>query len=270
MIYKPWVSFIHFISYNRIQGKMIVTSISWWTGRLFPRCSIVDPGVEHSSVIKIVQDWLTQFELTTCTKDPDIFLDFLASDGNWRDIIAYTHDLRIVTATGISEGQAMGVTGEYYPVLVLALLIIAFSKGIIWKSSIRVIQRSQRHSHPPTSLSRSLLYRDPLPLASPNLFNLCKETSGMLIHYSPFTKASGAYWRAARIEFERRGRTSEKGRVNLSIPIRRWAYLFYLYVHSHSNDSADNWCLRYKSLSLHGPVWANHLAYFPPNLCLLL
>jgi hypothetical protein len=29
MIYKPWVSFIHFISYNRIQGKMIVTSISW-------------------------------------------------------------------------------------------------------------------------------------------------------------------------------------------------------------------------------------------------
>ena len=46
--------------------------------------------------------------------------------------------------------------------------------------------------------------------------------------------------------------------------------MFYSYIHSHSDDSADNWRLRYKSLSLHGPVWANHLPYFPPNLRLLL
>jgi cation diffusion facilitator CzcD-associated flavoprotein CzcO len=31
---------------------------------------------------------------------------------------------------------------------------------------------------------------------------------------------------------------------------------------------SDNWRLRYKSLSLHDPIWANHLAYlpFPPNV----
>ena len=44
--------------------------------------------------------------------------------------------------------------------------------------------------------------------------------------------------------------------------------MFYSYI--HSDDSADNWRLRYKYLSLHGPVWANHLVYFPPNLRLLL
>jgi hypothetical protein len=42
--------------------------------------------------------------------------------------------------------------------------------------------------------------------------------------------------------------------------------------HTHYNNSADNWRLRYKSLSLHDPVWGNHLAYlpFPPNVRLLL
>ena len=49
------------------------------------RSGLVDPG-------------LTQFKLTTCTKhDPDIFLDFLTSDGNWSDIIAYTNDSRLVS-----------------------------------------------------------------------------------------------------------------------------------------------------------------------------
>lgn len=38
--------------------------------------------------------------------------------------------------------------------------------------------------------------------------------------------------------------------------------------YAQPSDSADNWRLHYKYLSLHDPVWANHLAYlpFPPNV----
>jgi hypothetical protein len=110
------------------------------------------------------------------------------------------------------------------------------------------------------------------PRAFPNLFDLCKATSGMLIH--SFSKASGAYRRAAHIgpmihTIQRMcGKTSRQGRVDLSIPISLFALLSYIY--SHSNVSADNWRLRYKFISLYGPVWTNHLAYFPPNLRLLL
>ena len=41
---------------------------------------------------------------------------------------------------------------------------------------------------------------------------------------------------------------------------------------SNFMDCSDNWRLRYKSLSLHDPVWANHFAYlpFPSNVSPML
>jgi hypothetical protein len=61
-----------------------------------------DVHVEQN-IQEIAQTWLTRFELACTTHNADVFLDLFTPDGIWRDIIAFTNDLRSISADNIKQ-----------------------------------------------------------------------------------------------------------------------------------------------------------------------
>jgi hypothetical protein len=57
--------------------------------------------------LEIAQNWLTRFELACTTHNPDEFTDLFASGGIWRDILAFTNDLRSISAIDIKQAASV-------------------------------------------------------------------------------------------------------------------------------------------------------------------
>jgi hypothetical protein len=141
--------------------------------------------------------------LTTCTKhDPDIYLYLLASDGNWRDIITYTTDLRGIGATGI--GQAVHGRGEY--LLRFHARVVDDSSGIFEKDHLKVVDT--RDAETPCLLSNISFLKSPLWRfeihSSIGLSKLVRSVQANRWHaYTLFTLLEGIYWLLEQIDAPR-------------------------------------------------------------------
>jgi hypothetical protein len=67
-----------------------------------------DVTIEHQ-VHEIAQKWLTNFELACTTHDANEFLDLFTTDGIWRDVIAFTNDLRSIPAVDIKQAASVRI-----------------------------------------------------------------------------------------------------------------------------------------------------------------
>lgn len=221
--------------------------------------------------IEVASAWIAKFQDAAKTSDHEKFDYLISTQGFWRDVISFTNDFRSVAKPNIHQA----------------------ARDIFTPTSISNIRLDS--SRPPTLQNpfpdyffvESFFKFDAKLGPGVGIVKLIQDTDGQTRAFSLFTTLDGIHGRpflegANRLRGKHNTeksydeiREEEVNSVKPSVIIvggghnglQAAAHLKALGVEALVIDknqrTGDNWRLRYKSLSLHDPVWANHLSYLP-------
>ncbi|CCH42836.1 putative dimethylaniline monooxygenase [Wickerhamomyces ciferrii] len=221
--------------------------------------------------LEVASSWIAKFQDAAKTADPERFDDLISTQGFWRDIIAFTNDYRSIAKPNILQAAKDIFTSDSV-------------------SNIRLDDEkppSSQSPFPNFSFVESFFKFDAKLGPGVGIVKLIQDPDGQIRAFSLFTILNGIKDRPFLAGADRiRGkhntensydeiRANELENVKPSVIIvggghnglQAAAHLKALGVEALVIDknqrTGDNWRLRYKSLSLHDPVWANHLSYMP-------
>lgn len=221
--------------------------------------------------LEVASAWIANFQDASKTGSAEKFDDLILTQGFWRDVIALTNDYRSIAKPNILQA----------------------AKDIFTSNSISNIKLDD--SRPPVSQNPfpnyffvEFFFKFDAKLGpGVGIVKLMEDTDGKSRAFTLFTALDGIHGRPFLEGPNRlRGkhntelsydeiREEEVNNVKPSVIIvggghnglQVAAHLKSLGVEALVIDknqrTGDNWRLRYKSLSLHDPVWANHLSYLP-------
>ncbi|KAG7530601.1 hypothetical protein FFLO_04903 [Filobasidium floriforme] len=229
-----------------------------------------DAGVEHQ-VHSIAQHWLTQFEIAATTNNADLFAGLFVKNGFWRDIIAFTNDYRSIRTSNISEAAKARFPVVKARNFVFAETEPALSQPFDDVSFIDLFFEFETELGPCSGIAH-LSYEDKEWKAF-TCFTLLEGIHG-------FPQKVGAhrprgshndklsYDEKRAMENEFRDKDPEVliiggGHNGLAAASQLNTLGVQTLVIDRQKRVGDNWRTRYKSLSLHDPVYANHLPFFP-------
>ncbi|KAM0747991.1 hypothetical protein T439DRAFT_328648 [Meredithblackwellia eburnea MCA 4105] len=235
-----------------------------------PNLADVEPQVQT-----IASQWLSSFAVAAQKGDGAAFASLFAQDGFWRDILAFTNDYRTIRTPSIAQAAT-----ARFPFVKAKDFVFAESKPAL--------------TQPWADVTFLSLHFDFATKVGPayGIASLVNER-GTWKAYTVFTFLEGIHDNAAKIGKNRpRGTHNDKlsydqqraleaefqdadpevliigaGHNGLTAAAQLKALGVSSLVIDKQKRIGDNWRLRYKSLSLHDPVYANHLPMypFPPN-----
>lgn len=223
------------------------------------------------SPLEVASAWIAKFQEAAKTANDEKFDDLISAQGFWRDVISFTNDYRSIAKPNIRQA----------------------AKDILTPNSIYNIRLSD--SSPPTLQNpfpnyffvEAFFKFDTKLGPSIGIVKLIQDDDGNIRAFTLFTTLDGIHGHpflegANRLRGKHNTEQSydeiRQEEVNNSKPsviivggghngLQAAAHLKALGVEALVIDknqrTGDNWRLRYKSLSLHDPVWANHLSYLP-------
>ncbi|KAL8284307.1 hypothetical protein RQP46_005056 [Phenoliferia psychrophenolica] len=222
-------------------------------------------------VESIAQTWLTSFAVASAKGDGAGFAKLFAEDGFWRDILAFTNDYRTIRTPKIAKAAS-----DRFPIVKAKDFVFAVTKPAI--------------GHPFPDVSFLSVHFEFSTAVGPayGIANLIRE-KGQWVAYTCFTLLEGVHDNPAKVGPNRsHGTHNDKvsydtrleqeaeftsadpevliiggGHNGLSVAAQLKVLGVTSLVVDKQKRVGDNWRLRYKSLSLHDPVYANHLAHFP-------
>ncbi|WVR05558.1 hypothetical protein IAU60_002577 [Kwoniella sp. DSM 27419] len=230
------------------------------------------PGEDvHHQVHTIAQHWLSQVERAAVTNDHELFASLFVKNGFWRDILAFTNDYRSIRSGNIAKAAKARFPIVKARDFTFALKEPALEHPFPDVSFLSVHFDFQTETGPAYGIA-ALVYEDKQWKAF-TLFTLLEGIHG----HTPLVGASrprGSH--NAKLSYDdRRSHEREFDDQDPSVLIvggghnglAAAAQLNALGVSNLVIDTykrvGDNWRLRYRSLSLHDPVYANHLPYYP-------
>lgn len=221
--------------------------------------------------LEVASAWLAKFQEAVKSANAKQFDDLISTQGFWRDVISFTNDYRSIAKPNILKAAQDILTPESV-------------------SNVRLDDSKPPSLENPFSdyfYVESFFKFDVKLGPGIGIVKLIQDPDGEFRAYSLFTTLDGIHGRPFKEGSNRpRGvhnieqsydeiREEELNNPNPSVIIiggghnglQTAAHLKALGVEALVIDknkrTGDNWRLRYKSLSLHDPVWANHLCYMP-------
>ncbi|GFZ51133.1 hypothetical protein JCM24511_08891 [Saitozyma sp. JCM 24511] len=240
-----------------------------------------DDNVEHK-VHSIAQHWLSTFERATATGDGELFASTFAQDGYWRDILAFTNDYRSIRTPNVAKAA------QFYPRPSLIRQQAIFPK--VGARDFVFGLKEPHLEHPFPDVSFLTVYFEFATNIGPasGIARLVYEDVAWKA-FTVFTLLEGVQDHPQRVGAHRaRGTHNDKlsyderrdeegefldsdpevlivggGHNGLALAAQLNSFGVRSLVIDRQKRVGDNWRLRYRSLSLHDPVYANHLPFFP-------
>ncbi|KAL8281402.1 hypothetical protein RQP46_006086 [Phenoliferia psychrophenolica] len=222
-------------------------------------------GLSEREVEVIAQTWLTSFAVASAKEDGAAFAKLFAED------VAFTNDYRTIRTPKIAQAAT-----DRFPVVKAKDLVFAVTKPAI--------------GHPFPDVSYLTIHFDFSTEVGPafGIANLIRE-KGVWVAYTCFTLLEGIHdnpqrsgrnrpqgTHNAKVSYDTRLAQEAEfssadpevliiggGHNGLSVAAQLKVLGVSALVVDKQKRVGDNWRLRYKSLSLHDPTPANHLAHYP-------
>ncbi|KAK9429773.1 hypothetical protein V1505DRAFT_148729 [Lipomyces doorenjongii] len=233
--------------------------------------SMAPKTLSLTEVRAIAETWAYKFEAAVTSSDAAAFEDLFAPEGYWRDMVAFTSDFRSIAKPNIRQVAAdrLSVAKANSVALTTPIPII--------DSPFEDVSYVQAHFTFKTSIGGAVGIVKLIP----------STTASDYVAYLLFTTLDSVEGVTERVGANRvRGKHNacesydESRQAEIDNPepeviivggghngLEIAARLKMMGVNSLVIDKykrvGDNWRLRYKSLSLHDPVYSNHLAYMP-------
>ncbi|KAK9459232.1 uncharacterized protein V1516DRAFT_686999 [Lipomyces oligophaga] len=234
----------------------------------------ISSSLSNSEVHEIASNWTERFNAAVTTADAAAFDKLFALSGYWRDVIAFTSDIRSIAKPNIKQAAS-------------DRLSIAAARDVTITSPLPVVARP----FPDVSFIEIHFTFDSKIGPGVGVAKLIPEQEGPYTAWVVFTTLDGIHGSPELTGAHRiRGAHNTKqsydairsqevenaspeviivggGHNGLEVAARLNSLGIKSLVIDKYARIGDNWRLRYRSLSLHDPVWANHLAYmpFPPT-----
>ncbi|KAK4687481.1 hypothetical protein P7C73_g2631, partial [Tremellales sp. Uapishka_1] len=225
----------------------------------------------HHQVQSIAQHWLSQFERAAMTNDSDLFASLFVKNGFWRDILAFTNDYRAIRSGNIAKAAKARFPVVKAKDFTFALKEPALEHPFPDVSFLSIHFDFVTETGPAYGIA-ALVYEEQEWKAF-TVFTLLEGIHGTTQKIGA-ARARGAHNSEVSYD-DRRAAESEFKDSSPSVLIvggghnglAAAAQLNTLGVSNLVIDTykrvGDNWRLRYRSLSLHDPVYANHLPFYP-------
>ncbi|KAK7207658.1 hypothetical protein BZA70DRAFT_271873 [Myxozyma melibiosi] len=229
--------------------------------------------LSSDEVYSIAETWLASFNSAVTTADATAFAGLFADCGIWRDIIAFTNDYRSIQKANILSAAAARLEEVAASDAQLATPAPVLARPFDDVAFIELNFTFQTKIGPALGITKLIphagSYAAYIVLTSLDGIHGHPERIGAhRVRGTHNAKVSYDDARAATIDDPQPDVLIVGGGHNGLTAAARLELLGVkaLVVDSYKRIG-DNWRLRYRSLSLHDPVHANHLAYmpYPPN-----
>jgi cation diffusion facilitator CzcD-associated flavoprotein CzcO len=234
----------------------------------------ISPDLTSTEINLLATDWLSHLNTALTSTNAALFDDLISPEGFWRDIVAFTNDFRSIAKPNVRQAAA-------------DRLPIVKAKNAKLTTPLPSVARP----FPDVAFLEVYFTFETAVGPSVGIAKLVPGAEGKYVAYILFTALDGIHGHPERVGHDRlRGahNTTDSyddlriqeiespepeviivggGHNGLELAARFKALGVKALVLDQYKRIGDNWRLRYRSLSLHDPVWANHLAYmpFPPN-----
>ncbi|KAK9234094.1 hypothetical protein V1525DRAFT_414160 [Lipomyces kononenkoae] len=230
----------------------------------------IKPEIAEGEVNLIAKAWVEDFNNAVSTSNAATFDGLFAQDSFWRDVITFTNDFRT-----IAKGNIRQAANDRLPIVEarnakITTPLPAVARPFVDVAFIEVHFTFDTKTGPSIGVAK-LIPVDDKKYAAYILFTFLDGVHGhqpqLGIHRARGehnTKKSYDDIRAAELENPNPDVIIVGGGHNgLETAVHLNAMGVRTLVVDRYARVGDNWRLRYQSLSLHDPVWANHLAYMP-------
>ncbi|AFR97657.2 monooxygenase [Cryptococcus neoformans] len=225
----------------------------------------------HHQIHTIAQHWLSQVEIASVTNDGDLFASLFVKNGFWRDILAFTNDYRSIRSGNIAKAAKARFPLVKARDFTFAAKEPALEHPFPDVSFLSIHFDFQTETGPAYGVA-NLVYQDKQWKA----FTVFTLLEGIHDHKQKVGANRERGTHNAKLSYDDR-RAEEREFANSSPDVlivggghnglAAAAQLNTLGVSNLVIDTykrvGDNWRLRYRSLSLHDPVYANHLPFYP-------
>ncbi|KAK9321837.1 hypothetical protein V1517DRAFT_325279 [Lipomyces orientalis] len=234
----------------------------------------IDPDIDQIEVNLIAKTWLQDFNNAVSAANAAAFDGLIAEDGFWRDVIAFTNDFRTIAKANIHQAAIDRLPIVEASNAKLTTPLPALARPFSDVAFIEVHFTFDTRTGPSIGVAK-LIPVDERKYAAYILFTFLDGVHGHQLqlgahrsHGEHNTKNSYDDIRGEELDNPNPDVIIVGGGHNgLETAVHLNAMGIKTLVVDKYARVGDNWRLRYRSLSLHDPVWANHLVHmpFPPN-----
>ncbi|ORY30774.1 hypothetical protein BCR39DRAFT_558455 [Naematelia encephala] len=232
-----------------------------------------NPGDIDHQVLTIAQSWLSHVEIATSQNDGELFASLFVDNGYWRDILAFSNDYRAIRTHNIAKAAT-----HLFPIVkardfTFAKQLPSIDHPFEDVTFLSIHFDFKTETGPCYGIANLVYIADEQKWKAFTVFTLLEGVEG---HDA---KAGAHRPRGShndRLSYDER-RAEEVEFTNSSPEVliiggghnglAAAAQLNSLGITNLVIDKqkrvGDNWRLRYRSLSLHDPVYANHLPFYP-------
>ncbi|KAK9350078.1 hypothetical protein V1523DRAFT_429419 [Lipomyces doorenjongii] len=218
----------------------------------------IKPNITETEINLIAQNWVQGFNNAVSVADATAFDNLIAEDGFWRDVIAFTNDFRSITKANIRQAAFDRLPVVESSNAKITTPLPALARPFPDVAFIEVHFTFDTKTGPSIGIAK-LIPVDDTNYAAYVLFTFLDGVHGhqpQLGSYDDF-RAEDLENPNPDVIIVGGGHNGLETAVHLDVMgVKTLVIDKYARV-------GDNWRLRYRSLSLHDPVWANHLVYMP-------